>query len=92
MSTVPPAATAEEEEVRSRLENVIRVIERWLSGLVLMARKLRGLGEDRDRRMAAKLDVDYQLDGARQARAAAEGRVRAWGVGHPWQMKAARAV
>jgi hypothetical protein len=92
MAAVPPAATAEEEEVRSRLEKVVRLIERWLSGLALMARKLRGLGEDRDRRMAAKLDVDYQLDGARQNRAAAEGRVRAWEVSHPWQMKAARAV
>jgi hypothetical protein len=92
MTMLPPAANAEEEEVRSRLEKVVRVIERLLSGLVLLARKLRSLGDDRERRMAAKLDTDYQLDGARQNRAAAEGRVRAWEAGHPWQMKAARAV
>jgi len=92
MAMLPPALTIEETEVRTRLEKVVRVIERMLSGLVLLARKLRGLGEDRDRRMAAKLDTDYQLDGARQGRAAAEGRVRAWEAGHPWQMKAARAV
>jgi len=70
MQMVPPTATAEEEEVRSRLEKVVRAIERVLSGLVLLARKLRGLGEDWDRRMAAKLDMDYQLDGARQTRGA----------------------
>ncbi|WP_036112695.1 MULTISPECIES: MobA/MobL family protein [Luteibacter] len=92
MQMMPPTATGEEEEIRSRLEKVVRVIERVLSGLVLLARKLRGLGEDRNRRMAAKLDVDYQLDGARQSRATAEGRVRAWEAGHPWQMKAARAT
>lgn len=92
MQMVPVAATAEEEEVRSRLEKVVRAIERVLSGLVFLARKLRGLGEDRDRRMAAKLDMDYQLDGARQTRAAAEGRVRTWEAGHTWQMKAARAL
>ncbi|MET4677725.1 MULTISPECIES: MobA/MobL family protein [unclassified Luteibacter] len=92
MQMVPPAATAEEEEVRSRLEKVVRAIERVLSGLVILGRKLRGLGEDRERRMAAKLAVDYELDGARQSRAAAEGGVRAWEAGHPWQMKAARAM
>ncbi|WP_369928492.1 MobA/MobL family protein [Xanthomonas sp. NCPPB 2632] len=92
MQMVPLAATAEEAEVLTRLEKVVRAIERALSGLVLLARKLRGLGEDRDRRMAAKLDMDYQLDGARQTRAAAERRVRAWEAGHPWQMKAARAL
>lgn len=92
MTMLPPALSAEDAEVRSRLENVVRVIERLISGLVLLARKLRSLGEDRERRMAAKLDTDYQLDGARQNRAAAEGRVRAWEAGHPWQMKAARAV
>ncbi|MDF4003547.1 MobA/MobL family protein [Luteibacter sp. PPL552] len=67
MQMVPPAATAEEEEVRSRLEKVVRAIERVLSGLVILARKLRELGEDRERRMSAKLDTDYQLDGARRA-------------------------
>jgi hypothetical protein len=92
VATLPPALTVEETEVRSRLERLVRVIERLLSGLVLLARKLRSLGDDRERRMAAKLDTDYQLDGARQNRAAAEGRVRAWEAGHPWQMKAARAV
>jgi len=92
MTMRPPAATAEEEEVRSRLEKVVRVIERLLSGLVLLARKLRSLGEDRERRMAAKLGVDYELDSARQNRAAAEGHVRAWEGGHPWQMKVARAM
>jgi hypothetical protein len=92
MAMLPPTLTIEETEVRTRLEKVVRVIERMLSGLVLLARKLRGLGEDRDRRMAAKLDTDYQLDGARQGRAAAEERVRAWEAGHRWQMKAARAM
>jgi len=78
MAMLSPAATAEEAEVMTRLEKVVRAIERVLSGLVLLARKLRGLGEDRDRRMAAKLAVDFELDGARQNRAAAEGRVQAW--------------
>ncbi|MDQ7996908.1 MAG: MobA/MobL family protein [Luteibacter sp.] len=92
MQMVPPAAAVEEEAVRSRLEKLVRAVERALSGLVILARKLRGLVEDRERRMSAKLDTDYQLDGARQSRAAAEGRVRAWEAGHPWQMKAARAM
>lgn len=92
MAMLPPALTDEEAEVQSRLKKVVCFIDRILSGLVLLARKLRSLGEDRERRMAAKLDTDYQLDGARQGLAAAEGRVRAWEAEHPWQMKAARAM
>ncbi|WP_369926566.1 MobA/MobL family protein [Xanthomonas sp. NCPPB 2632] len=91
-AVVPAPDGPEASEAVRRLHQAVGVIERVLAVLVLLARRLRGMNDDRERRMAAKLSVDYELDGARAERSVAEERVVEWEANHPWQMRAAKAM
>jgi len=84
--------TLEQRQVFERLLKIVGIVERVLAGLTALAERFRRHAEDRGRRMAAKLDVTYELDGARSQRAAAKEKVEKWEAGHRWQVITARAL
>jgi hypothetical protein len=87
----PAPKTLEERQTFVRVMKIVSIIERILAKLTALAEKFRRHTEDRGRRMAAKLDVTYELDGARSQRAAAKEKLEKWEAGHRWQVITARA-
>jgi len=72
--------------VLAQVLRLVQVIARALSALMELADRFRTHEEDRGRRMAAKLDTDYQLDQARTMRAATRQRLVDWEDTHPLLM------
>jgi hypothetical protein len=81
-TALSPRANDEAKEAFLRLVKFVRVIERALGSLLSLVIRFASHEERRSRRMAAKLDVDYQLDQARVRRAAAEDRAKQWEADH----------
>lgn len=74
-----------------RVLKIVALIERVLAALGDLANRFRKHAKDQGRRMAAKLDMDYELDGCRQQRAAAKEKLEQWEANHKWQVATARA-
>jgi hypothetical protein len=89
--TAPVAVTLTEHQTYERLLRLLRIIERALRALKSFAIALAQHEDDRQRRMAAKLDTETALDDSRAYRAAADTAVKRWEAAHPWQMMRARA-
>jgi hypothetical protein len=87
----PAPQTLEERQTFVRVMKIVGIVERVLAALMALAERLRRHAEDRGRRMAAKLDVTYELDKARSQRAAAKEKLEKWEAGHRWQVITARA-
>jgi len=85
-----PPTTLEERQKFARVLKIVAVVERVLAALGDLANRLRKHAEDHGRRMAAKLDMDYQLDGCRNQRAAAKEKLEQWEANHKWQVATAR--
>jgi hypothetical protein len=83
--------TLEERQLFVRVLKIIAVVERVLAALSDLAHRFRHHTENRDRRMAAKLDADYQLDGCRMQRASAKDKLEQWEANHRWKVATARA-
>jgi len=83
--------TLEERQTFVRVLKIVGLVERVLAALSDLANRFRRHTEDRDRRMAAKLDNDYQLDMCRAQRAAAKEKLEQWEANHRWQVVTARA-
>lgn len=81
-ATLSSRANGEATEAFLRLVKIVRVIERALGSLLSLALRFASHQEHKDRRMAAKLDVAYQLDQARARRADAENRAKQWEADH----------
>jgi hypothetical protein len=81
-ATLSSRANDEARDAFLRLVKIVRVIERALGSLLSLALRFTSHQEQKDRRMAAKLDVDYQLDQARLRRNAAEVRAKRWESDH----------
>jgi hypothetical protein len=81
-ATLSSRANDEALDAFLRLVKIIRVIERALGSLLSLALRFASHYEHKDRRMAAKLDVDYQLDQARSRRNAADDRAKRWESDH----------
>lgn len=90
-ATAPVPLTTADHQVYASLLRLIRVIERALRALKSFASALAKHEDDRQRRMAAKLDNDLALDASRARRAAADAQLKRWEAAHPWQMWRARA-
>lgn len=90
-AATPAPNTLEERQVFVRLLKIVGIVERVLAALTALAERLRRQAEDRGRRMAAKLDVTYELDLARSQRATAKEKLEKWETGHRWQVITARA-
>ena len=90
-AAAPAPNTLEERQIFVRVLKIVAVVERVLAALSDLANRFRRHTEDRDRRMAAKLDTDYELDGCRAQRAAAKERLEQWEANHRWQVVTARA-
>jgi len=87
-----PAPTSPEERERfARAMKIVRIVERVLAAFALLAERFRRHTEDRNRRMAAKLDVSFQLDSARAERAAVEEKLKNWEAAHRWRLATAKA-
>jgi hypothetical protein len=89
-AAAPPPTTLEERQIFARVLKIVAVVERVLAALGDLANRLRKHAEDQGRRMAAKLDMDYQLDGCRNQRAAAKEKLEQWEANHKWQVATAR--
>lgn len=89
-AAAPIPETPETHQVLARVLRLVQVIQRVLGALVELADRFRVHEEDRGRRMAAKLDTDCQLDGARAMRAATRQRLTDWEDAHPLLMFLAR--
>jgi hypothetical protein len=89
--TAPVAVTLTEHQTYERLLRLLRIIERALRALKSFAIALAQHEDDRQRRMAAKLDTETALDDSRAYRAAADTAVKRWEAAHPWRMMRARA-
>jgi FtsZ-binding cell division protein ZapB len=87
----PAPKTLEERQTFVRVMKIVGIVERILVKLTVLAESFRHHAEDRGRRMAAKLDVTYELDGARSQRVAAKEKLEKWEAGHRWQVITARA-
>ena len=87
----PAPKTLEERQTFVRVMKIVSIVERILAKLTALADRFRRHTEDRGRRMAAKLDVTYELDRARSQRAAAKEKLEKWEAGHRWQVITARA-
>lgn len=87
----PAPQTLEERLVFARVLKIVAVVEQILAALSDLANRFRKLAEDQGRRMAAKLDMDYQLDGCRAQRASAKEKLEQWEANHRWQVVTARA-
>jgi hypothetical protein len=90
-AAAPMPATLEEKQIFARVLKLVAVIERVLAALSDLAARFRQHADDQGRRMAAKLDMDYQLDGCRDQRAAAKAKLEQWEANHRWQVATARA-
>ncbi|HUX27673.1 MAG TPA: MobA/MobL family protein [Terracidiphilus sp.] len=88
----PAPKTLEERQVFVRVLKIVGIVERVLAALTALAERFRRHAEDQGRRMAAKLDVMYQLDAGRTQRAAAKEKLEQWEANHRWQVAAARAL
>lgn len=91
-AAVPVPETLETHQVLARVLRLVQVIERLFGALAKLADRFRSHEEDRDRRMAAKLDTDWQLDETRSRRSIARQRLEQWEAAHPLKMWAARAA
>lgn len=91
-AAAPVPNTLEERQVFVRVLKIVGIVERVLAALTALAERLRRHGEDRGRRMAAKLDVTYELDQARSRRAGAKKKLEKWETGHRWQVITTRAL
>jgi len=87
----PAPKTLEERQTFVRVMKIVGIVERILVKLAALAERFRHHAEDRGRRMAAKLDVTYELDGARSQRVAAKEKLEKWEASHRWQVITARA-
>jgi hypothetical protein len=90
-AAAPMPATLEEKQIFARVLKLVAVVERVLAALSDLAARIRQHANDQGRRMAAKLDMDYQLDGCRDQRAAAKEKLEQWEANHRWQVATARA-
>ena len=88
----PAPKTLEERQIFVRVIKIVSIVERVLVALAELAERFRRHTEDRGRRMAAKLDITYQLDGERNRRAEAKEQLEQWETKHRWQVAAARAL
>lgn len=87
----PAPQTLEERQTFVRVMKIVAVVEHVLAALAALAERFRRHTEDRGRRMAAKLDVTYELDKARSQRATAKEKLEKWETAHRWQVITARA-
>lgn len=71
---------------------IIRLIERLLLALTRLMHRKTIHAEERDRRVAARLDTEFQMDQARRERSAARERLLEWEEEHPVRMAAAKAA
>ncbi|WP_201313593.1 MobA/MobL family protein [Dyella sp. EPa41] len=85
-AAAPIPETPEAHQVLARVLRLVQVIQRVLGALAELADRFRIHGEGRERRMAAKLDTDFQLDQARAMRAATRQRLTDWEDVHPLLM------
>ncbi|WP_158755353.1 MobA/MobL family protein [Dyella sp. S184] len=90
-AAAPAPTTPEERRLFIRVLKIAAVVERVLAALNDLAHRFRKHAEDLGRRMAAKLDTDYQLDGCRAQRASAKEKLEQWEANHRWQVVTARA-
>jgi hypothetical protein len=91
-AAAPAPNTLEQRQVFVRLLKIVGIVERVLTALTALAERLRRHAEDRGRRMAAKLDVTYELDQARSQRAMAKEKLEKWETSHRWQVITTRAL
>jgi len=91
-AAAPAPSTLEERLVLVRVLKIVAVVERVLAALAALAERFRRHTEDQGRRMAAKLDTTFQLDGCRAQRAAAKEKLERWEGNHRWQVAAVRAL
>ena len=85
-AAAPAPETPEAHQVLAQVLRLVQVIARVLGALADLADRFRSHEEDRGRRMAAKLDTDYQLDQARTMRAATKQQLADWEDAHPLLM------
>lgn len=85
-AAAPIPETPEAHNVLARVLRFVQVIQRVLGALAELADRFRIHGEGQERRMAAKLDTDFQLDQARAMRAATRQRLMDWEDAHPLLM------
>jgi hypothetical protein len=85
-AAAPIPETPETHQVLARVLRWVQMIQRVLGTLTELAARFRVHEEDRGRRMAAKLDTDFQLDQARAMRAATRQRLTDWEDAHPLLM------
>lgn len=78
--------TPEAHNVLARVLRFVQVIQRVLGALAELAARFRVHEEERGRRMAAKLDTDFQLDQARAMHATTRQRLTDWEDAHPLLM------
>ncbi len=90
-AAAPAPSSPEERELFVRAMKIVRIVERVLAAFALLADRFRRHTEDRNRRMAAKLDVAFQLDSARAERSAAEQKLKQWEAAHRWRLATAKA-
>lgn len=91
-AAAPVPETLEAHQVLSRVARLVQVIGRILRALSELGDWLRDHEENRGRRMAAKLDTDWQLDEIRTRRSIARQRLEQWEAAHPLRMWAAKAA
>nr|WP_233175424.1 MobA/MobL family protein [Dyella sp. ASV24] len=91
-AVAPIPETLEAHRVLIKVARLVQVIGRLLGFLSELADRLRIHEEDWGRRMAAKLDNDFQLDRARARRTKARQRLDQWEAAHPLKMWAAKAA
>jgi hypothetical protein len=78
--------------VYGQIVSLIRVVERLLRALVTLVHLKEQHEEDRGRRVAARLDTEYQADQARRRRSAAKTQLEEWEAAHPWRMAVAKSA
>ncbi|WP_449429757.1 hypothetical protein [Rhodanobacter umsongensis] len=91
-AAAPVPNTLEERQVFIRVLKIVGIVERVLAALTVLAERFRRHTENYGRRMAAKLDTDYELDACRAQRASAKEKLERWMSNHKWQVVTARAL
>ena len=90
-AAAPAPNTLEERLVFLQVLKIVAAVERVLAALIDLVNRFRHNTEDRDRRMAAKLAADYELDVSRAQRASAKEKVEQWEASHRWKVATSRA-
>lgn len=91
-ATIGGGDNSEEQTKNHEAVSLVRVIQNVLHSLARVATALLPFSVERERERAALLEMEHEVAMARELRANARARLKAWEADHPWRIAAAQVM